>query len=188
MKRKFTPPSSFSIGILGNADKTSTCETALELIKILMERRINFAIQKEIAEQMKIRCGFDAREASLPASEVPGKSDVIFSLGGDGTILRTARIVSNLGKPILGVNLGKLGFLAELNFDEVRKSIDGLLRGEFSLEERTVLKASFGEGKEASSVFALNDVVIDKAGSPRMIDLETYVDSEYLITYARTES
>ncbi|MCL5267048.1 MAG: NAD(+)/NADH kinase [Bacteroidetes bacterium] len=183
MKKKFTPPKNFSIGILGNVDKTSACETAFELIKILQERGINFAIQREISEQMRTRCGFDAGEASVSSSEVPRISDVIVSLGGDGTILRTAKIVGDLGKPILGVNLGKLGFLAELNFDELRNSIDGLLKGEFSLEHRTVLRASFGQGKEASSVFALNDVVIDKAGSPRMIDLETYVDSEYLITY-----
>ncbi|MCL5035111.1 MAG: NAD(+)/NADH kinase [Bacteroidetes bacterium] len=183
MKNKFTPPKNFTIGILGNVEKISTCETALELIRILEERGINFYVQKEISEQMRIRCGLNAGKSSVQASDVPGKSDVIVSLGGDGTILRTAKTVGESGKPILGVNLGKLGFLAELNFDELRKSIDGLLKGEFNLEERTVLKASFGRGKKASSVFALNDVVIDKAGSPRMIDLETYVDSEYLITY-----
>ncbi len=183
MKRKFTPPGNFCIGILGNVDKATTCETAFELVKILKERGIRFALQKEISDQLKVRCGADVGEAAVGSSEVPRVSDVIISLGGDGTILRTARIVGDLGKPILGVNLGKLGFLAELNLDELRNSIDELLKGEFNLEERSVLKASFGQGKDASSVFALNDVVIDKAGSARMIDLETYVDSDYLITY-----
>ncbi len=183
MKKKFTPPQDFSIGILGNVDKSSTCETAFELIKILRERRISFTVQNEIAKQMKAKCGFDAKSASIPSAEVPKRSDVIISLGGDGTILRTAKIVGEFGKPILGVNLGKLGFLAELNFDELRDSIDELFKGEFNLEERTVLKATFRKGKKVSSIFGLNDVVIDKAGSPRMIDLETYVGPEYLITY-----
>ena len=183
MKKKFVPPRDLSIGILGNIAKPSTCETAFELIKIFEERKIKFTVQSEIAEQMKTTCGFDARKASVPSSEVPKSSDVVISLGGDGTILRTAKIVGALGKPILGVNLGKLGFLAELNFDELRNSIDELFKGKFSLEDRTVLKAAFEQDGKKSTIFALNDIVIDKGGSPRMIDLETYVDSEYLITY-----
>ncbi len=183
MKKKFVPPRRLSIGIVGNIAKPSTRETAYALIKILEERKIKFAVQTEIAEQMKATLGCDADEVALPASDVTDRSDIIVSLGGDGTILRTAKMVGESGKPILGINLGKLGFLAELNFDELRNSIDELFKGKFNLEDRTVLKATFRHENKDSTLFALNDVVIDKAGSSRMIDLETYVDSEYLITY-----
>ena len=183
MKNKFIPPKNLSIGIVGNTAKSSTCGTAFSLIKILEERKIKFSLQSEIADQMKVACGYDAGKFSMNSSDIPGWSDVIVSLGGDGTILRTAKMVGNLKKPILGVNLGKLGFLAELNFDELRNSIDELFQGKFNIEERTVLKATFNHDGKAETIFALNDVVIDKAGSSRMIDLETYVDSDYLITY-----
>lgn len=183
MKKRFVPPQHLSIGIVGNIAKPSTRETAYALIKILEERKIKFSLQTEIAEQIKASLGYDAGKAALPSSEVTDRSDIIVSLGGDGTILRTAKMVAESGKPILGINLGKLGFLAELNFDELRNSIDELFKGKFNLEDRTVLKATFRQDDKESTMFALNDIVIDKAGSSRMIDLETYVDSEYLITY-----
>ncbi|MFZ1082780.1 MAG: NAD(+)/NADH kinase [Candidatus Kryptoniota bacterium] len=183
MKNKFVPPKNLSIGILGNIAKSSTCETAFALIRILEERKVKFSVQSEIAGQMKTRCNYDAKKVALQSSEIPACSDIIVSLGGDGTILRTAKMVGELDKPILGVNLGKLGFLAELNFDELRNSIDELFKGKFNLEQRTVLKSSFRQDGKTATIFALNDIVIDKAGSSRMIDLETYVDSEYLITY-----
>ncbi len=183
MKNKFVPPKNLSIGIVGNLAKSSTCKTAYALIKILEERKVKFSVQSEIVQQMKTTCNYDAGKVSIQSSEIPGRSDIMVSLGGDGTILRTAKMVGELDKPILGVNLGKLGFLAELNFDELRNSIDELFKGKFNLEQRTVLKASFKQDGKAVTIFALNDIVIDKAGSSRMIDLETYVDSEYLITY-----
>ncbi len=183
MKKKFTPPRDITIGILGNPAKASTCETAYELIKILNERGIRFRVQDDIAGQVRVKCGYDSKEFSVPRSSLPHEVDLVVSLGGDGTILQTAGTVGALGKPILGVNLGKLGFLAELNLDELRNSIDELFKGHFNLEERTVLEATFAYDGRASSMYALNDIVIDKAGSSRMIDLETHVDSEYLITY-----
>lgn len=182
-RKTFTPPRDITIGILGNAARLSTCETAFELVKIFDERNIRFRVQNDIAVQIKAKCGYDASSSAIPRSEVPINSDVVVSLGGDGTILQTAATVGATGKPILGVNLGKLGFLAELNLDELRNSIDELFKGKFNLEERTVLEARFSQNGESAKIFGLNDIVIDKAGSSRMIDLETYVDSEYLITF-----
>ncbi len=183
MKKQFTPPRDIAIGILGNPSRLSTCETAFELIKILDERKIRYRVQDDIARQMKVKCGYDAGEKSCSRAEVPAKADVVVSLGGDGTILQTAATIGATGKHILGVNLGKLGFLAELNLDELRNSIEELFDGKFNLEERTVLEASFVENGRAVKIYGLNDIVIDKAGSSRMIDLEAYVDSEYLLTY-----
>ncbi len=183
MKKKFIPSKNLTIGILGNTDKPSTFDTAYELTKILQERGIRFVLQEEITRELEKRFGHNANYKSASSFDVAKESDVIVSLGGDGTILRTARTAGEIGKPILGVNLGKLGFLAELNFSELRDSIDELLKGDFNLEERTVLKATFREESKTLTFYALNDIVVDKAGSPRMIDLETYVDSEYLITY-----
>ncbi len=183
MKSRFVPPKNLSIGIVGNIAKPSICETACALIRILEERGIKFSVQSEMAAQMEATGSYSAGRNAMKSSEIPGCSDIVVSLGGDGTILRTAKLVGETGKPILGINLGKLGFLAELNFDELRNSIDELFKGKFNIEERTALVASFEKEGKPATIFALNDIVIDKAGSSRMIDLETYVDSEYLITY-----
>lgn len=183
MKKTFTPPRDVSVGILGNPLRLSTCETAFELVKIFDERKIRYTVQNDIAQQMRVKCAYDAGARAVPRTEIPAASDVVVSLGGDGTILQTAATVGETGKPIIGVNLGKLGFLAELNLDELRNSIEELFEGKFNLEERTVLQATFEENGKAHKIFGLNDIVIDKAGSSRMIDLEAYVDSDYLITY-----
>jgi len=183
MGKKFLPSKKSVIGIVGNLEKRSTFTTAEELIKILEKHRLKYVVQNEVAEQVR---PLNASATSLPVvlwDQIPDEADIIISLGGDGTILRTAKLVGASGKPILGINLGKLGFLAEVSSEELEKSVDELFAGQFSLEERTVLRATFVNSGKEVSVDALNDIVIDKAGSSRMIDLETYVDNEYLITY-----
>jgi NAD+ kinase len=103
---------------------------------------------------------------------------MLISLGGDGTILRMARMVSGYDIPILGVNLGKLGFLAEVSLDELEMCVNDVLNGEYIIEERMMLQAQVGDSK--SKVQALNDIVLDQTGSSRMFSIHTYVNNEYL--------
>lgn len=183
MRKRFLPSKNSVIGIVGNLEKRSTFTTATELIKVLEKHQLKYVVQTEVAEQVKALCTMSTSLPVIPWEQIPAESDIIVSLGGDGTILRTAKLVGAFGKPILGINLGKLGFLAEVSSEELERSVDELFAGQFSLEERTVLRANFLTSGKKISFDALNDIVIDKAGSSRMIDLETYVDNEYLITY-----
>ncbi|MGB9592040.1 MAG: NAD(+)/NADH kinase [Candidatus Kryptoniota bacterium] len=183
MGKRFLPSKKSVIGIVGNLEKNSTFTTAEELIRILERHQLEYAVQTEVAERVKLLNSSGKSPLVIPWEQIPEKANIIISLGGDGTILRTAKLVAAAGIPILGINLGKLGFLAEVSSDELEKSVDELFAGRFNLEERTVLRANFLNSGKETSVDALNDIVIDKAGSSRMIDLETYVDNEYLITY-----
>jgi NAD+ kinase len=107
--------------------------------------------------------------------------DIFIALGGDGTILRFARLLRTYETPILGINLGKLGFLAEVSEEEVEESINDILKGEFDVESRTMLTATTEKVKQ--HLFCLNDIVLDKYGSSKVMDIETYVNDEYLATY-----
>ena len=110
--------------------------------------------------------------------------DLLVTLGGDGSILRTARMACNLGVPVLGVKMGRLGFLAELDPDQWRAALPRLLAGDFWLEERMMLYAEYHHGKECRQYLALNDVVVSRGSLARIVRLETYIDGSYLTTYA----
>ena len=105
-------------------------------------------------------------------------TDLVLSIGGDGTILRAARIVTPSSVPILGINLGRLGFITELDSKEVLSQLPGLLEGKGWIEERAMLMAQLG-GK---SLHALNDVVL-RSVAVRLVNIEAEVDSTALTTY-----
>ena len=111
--------------------------------------------------------------------------DLLVTLGGDGTILRAARMGACHGVPILGLNLGRLGFLAELQPDRWQPQLSRMLRGDYWIEERMMLHAEFLQGGNPRRSFeALNDVVVSRGSLARIIRLKAYVDGGYLATYA----
>jgi len=114
-------------------------------------------------------------------------SDLILSIGGDGTILRTAQAVIPRQTPITGINLGKVGFMAELSVDEAIDKLPHLLAGEGWIDERTVLEAELSptdHERESPRVFhALNDVVVARGAIARMVNIEASIDGELLTTY-----
>lgn len=105
-------------------------------------------------------------------------SDLILSIGGDGTILHAARIIAPVAVPILGVNLGKLGFITELNADEALSNLSSLLEGKGWIEERAMLEAQI----ENKGFLALNDVVV-RSTAVRLINIEVKIDDEMVTTY-----
>jgi NAD+ kinase len=110
--------------------------------------------------------------------------DLIVTFGGDGTILRAARIAALHGTPILSVNLGRFGFLAEAQPNEVQKVMDRVLSGDYWLEERSMLHAELHRQEELEGDFeALNDVVVGHSTISRVVRLEAFVDGEHLANY-----
>ena len=113
-----------------------------------------------------------------------GESDLLITFGGDGTIVRTARMTASYNLPILGVNLGRLGFLAELQPWDVRDRLKALLDGQYWLEERMMLHADLERDRRVvQSVEALNDVVASRGRIARVVRIGTYIDGQYLTTY-----
>jgi NAD+ kinase len=117
-------------------------------------------------------------------SELPSLVDLLIVLGGDGTLLSVARLVGLRGVPILGVNLGALGFLTEIPLEELYATMDEVLTGSYQYSERMMLTAHIHrQGERIAEYSVLNDVVINKGALARIIEMETYIDKEYVTTY-----
>lgn len=109
--------------------------------------------------------------------------DVIFTLGGDGTLLEAVTYVGSQGVPLFGINTGRLGFLANIGKDEIEQAIEKFYNGEFSYEHRTLLSLNKPEGLFGDLNFALNDFTILKKDTSSMIVVHTYLDGEFLNSY-----
>ncbi len=116
----------------------------------------------------------------------PEQVDVLLALGGDGTLLRAARFLDGAPVPILGVNLGKLGFLTTCNHEEFPAAFVAFARGEFAVEPRMALEASTvtAGGAIGVKLRALNDVVVHKGGFARVLRMRTFVDDELIGAFA----
>ncbi|MBF8267319.1 MAG: kinase [Dehalococcoidia bacterium] len=147
---------------------------------------------KLLAHQLAEKLGSERPSWVLPTAEVeeqgpPLSTSLIITVGGDGTILRAAQLAAPRGIPLLGVNLGRVGFMTELGADEALSRIGEYLSGQARLEERTMLQArvvSERAGDAAALPFqALNDVVVGRASVSRLVHLEVRIDGALLTTY-----
>lgn len=109
--------------------------------------------------------------------------DYVISMGGDGTFLKAASRVGAKGTPIIGVNMGRLGFLADVLPGEVEAALDSLYAGECQIEEHAVIQVEAEGGVLAGNPFALNDIAVLKRDDASMISIRTQVDGEFLVTY-----
>ncbi len=169
-------------GIIGNLQKPRLEEVTTRLLAYLHAQKIAYCLEEGLARWLLVR---DTQLAIGPADFVapdllPLRCDVLIALGGDGTMLTAARIVRDRGTPIFGINLGKLGFMAEASADELEGAMDEILRNETWIDDRMVLRVAAGGA--AKDLFALNDVVIDRGPSPRILNIEAFVDGDYLFT------
>ncbi|HDH01611.1 MAG TPA: NAD(+) kinase [Nitrospirae bacterium] len=165
-----------NIGIISKTGKPEPPEILKELIPWLTGKGFNVFIDRDTSDILGIK--------GYSRSEMPGLVDVVVVLGGDGTMLGAARLVAEKGIPILGVNLGGLGFITEVNQSDLFTAIETMLKGECSVEERIMIQADIVRNGEAiTSYTVLNDVVITKGALARIIDLETYVDHSYVTTF-----
>src|SRR5687768_9235609 len=115
----------------------------------------------------------------------PSELDALLSLGGDGTLLRGARVLGDHEVPILGVNLGRLGFLTCCPAEQLEHSLMRFARGDYTVESRMMLRASVEVARhERQSWLALNDVVIHKGGFARVVPFRVAVDDELIATYS----
>ncbi|MGH7393036.1 MAG: NAD(+)/NADH kinase [Candidatus Rokuibacteriota bacterium] len=167
------------IGIIAKPDAGAADEVVRRLVRWLGGRGITPVLDKETAALVADLGPTQARRA-----DVPGQVDAIVVLGGDGTLLSVARAVGDLGIPILGVNLGGLGFLTATTLEEMLPALDAFLGGRLIAEERMMLSARVGRGGETvAEALALNDVVIMKAAMSRIIDLRVSVEGQAATAY-----
>jgi len=171
------------IGIVAKQNKPE----AIVLIQNLAEWLRSHQIEVYVDEQIgKFLSPSPATSYLNPVErkELPGHVEMMIVLGGDGTLLSVARQVWDRDMPILGVNLGGLGFLTEIHLEELYRVLERVVQGDFKTDERDVLKASvIRKGEKVVEFIVLNDAVINKGALARIIDLETTINGQYVTTF-----
>jgi NAD+ kinase len=169
-------------GITGNPHKDLLWEPVAELIGWLLEQDIGFVLQSDIADGLRQRRLISGSVADhARASDWREGCDVVLSFGGDGTLLNTARHLGISKTPILGVNIGRLGFLTDVEVEHVRESIQLMEAGDFEVERRLTLEATVGDRDE--KLRALNEILVTRTGSAHLISIEVAVDGVLLNRY-----
>ncbi len=166
------------IGIISKPKKTEVREIVLSLLAWLRERRIEACIDKETGALL------ESTEKCLTRNEMPGQVDLLVVLGGDGTLLATARALNRKPVPILAVNLGGLGFLTVITREELYPTIEQVLAGNYRSERRVQIEGEIVRADEVlASFLALNDIVLNKGAIARILDFDVLADGQFISSY-----
>ncbi|HEY8521704.1 MAG TPA: NAD(+) kinase [Gammaproteobacteria bacterium] len=168
-----------TVGLWGRLKEPGVADPVGQIAAHLHKRGIRVLAAAEQTEGSELRHVETVREGELPA-----RCDVIVAVGGDGTLLHAARRAAARNVPLLGINRGRLGFLTDVLPDQMLDAIDALLSGDYATEQRAMLEADISPGAEGPlRTLALNDVVLQKGETGRMLDFVTSVDGIYVNTH-----
>lgn len=154
------------------------------LLDLLQNKGVEVFIHSPFFEVIRNGVKSGSKSTSFEEDEeVIKEFDFILSLGGDGTLLETVTVIKNTGTPIIGINLGRLGFLASVSKHDIYYAIDGLLAGSFTIDRRSLLSLESPNPLFGDLNFALNDFVIHKNDTSSMITVHAYINGEFLNSY-----
>jgi len=179
MSKHVKKPKSF--GIWGNTDKPRFWELLNPILDWSIEKGLTSFITTRIRDQLPSNFKYDVQV--IESAEDFIKLDFLLALGGDGTMLSAARAVGNRNTPILGIHLGELGFLAEVTSNEMFDRLNMVESGNYGLQKRMVIEAEINNGEGPITFFALNDFVIDRGKSHRMITLRLKSNERFVADY-----
>lgn len=164
-----------NIALIGKPDAERIAETLSHIHRHLTAQGFRVLVDKGCAEFIA-----DAAEVR-DIDELGHLCDAAVIVGGDGTLLRAARLLVDHGIPLIGVNLGRLGFLVDISPDEAQSRLDALLAGQYQLEERSLLRVCVFRGHELMhDQIAVNEIVIHSSNATSMIEIETSIDGAFL--------
>ncbi|MCL2338266.1 MAG: NAD(+)/NADH kinase [Firmicutes bacterium] len=167
-----------TIGLISNLEQDKIIDLLEEIRAWLAERGVKLLVDDECARRVSW-----SYEACL-REELVNRVDCLMILGGDGTLLHGARLAAPAKVPVFGVNMGRLGFLTEVDMPNLFKALVLLLNGEYAIEERMMLEAGVIRDNQTSPpLMGLNDAVITKGGLARLIRLDTQVNRQHFNTY-----
>jgi NAD+ kinase len=165
------------IGIFAKVQDPRCRDVAGELLRWLQDRGFTPLLEERLARYLGCDDGFRG-------DEIPARADLVVVLGGDGTLISVARLVGESEIPILGINLGSLGFLTEIPVSGLYEALESCLFRECKISRRMMLNVSLRRGgKEIGSYLALNDAVINKGAPAKIISLDALVDGLFLATF-----
>jgi NAD+ kinase len=154
------------------------------ILDVLASKKIGVFLHKKFFEtiwkEIKTRSGVSTFSSH---EDIKDKVDYMFSLGGDGTLLDTLTFIRNQNIPVVGINIGRLGFLANIGKDEIKTAIEAIESASYLLDKRTLLELQSNKPLFGEVNYALNDVTIHKKDTSAMIVIHTYINGEFLNSY-----
>jgi len=167
------------IGLITNSGVTAIHTTLTEVIEYLSSRERQVILDQCCADLIGEH-SFDVYKAS----ELGQHCDLVIAIGGDGTMLMASNILCDFNIPLLGINLGRVGFLADIPADDIANSMDDILKGDYVEDVRSLLWGEvFRDGKCVYEGYAFNDIVIQKWNIARLVELETYINGAFVHTH-----
>ena len=164
------------VGLIGKSGDQHVSTTLQALSALLERHRLQIQVDEDVADMLA-----DSVGAVVTRETLARQCDLAIVVGGDGTLLNAARSLADTGCAVLGVNLGRLGFLVDVSPEDMDTQINSILGGDFIEEPRTLLHAMVTrDGEPVDESTALNDVVINKKDIARMIELDTWIDGHFL--------
>lgn len=174
------------VGIYGQFYHANSESYIEELLNVLEEEEVQVVIEEDFLKLIDENKSIEKEYNQFKTfTELDDSFDLFVSVGGDGTILKAVNYIRNLDIPVVGINTGRLGFLATVHKEEIRGTITRILRNDFTLSERSVLCIrTEPEDKDiCQNNFALNEIAVSRKNTTSMITIETWLDDEYLTAY-----
>jgi len=173
-----------TIAIFGSPYPEHFSKYIQHLIKKLETEHINLIIEEEFSVFLEKNIRFNKSISTFNSYEtLKNKADFLLSIGGDGTLLKAVTYVRESEIPIMGINTGRLGFISSISADQIDDAITDILKGNYKINERTLLELSSDKKLFKDKNFALNEVAVSKKDTSSMIRIDAYVDDEFLNTY-----
>ncbi|PCH83717.1 MAG: NAD(+) kinase [Piscirickettsiaceae bacterium] len=165
-----------NIGLICKPDASEISDTVKSLCQLLTDLGLNIIADRETASHVKIE---ESHIADI--TTIAKHCDLIMSIGGDGTMLSAARALVDENIPLLGINLGRLGFLVDISPEDMTTKLTAILSGEFHVEDRIMLNAQIiSDNKVVHEQTAFNEVAIHRLNSPNLIEIETFINDKFL--------
>lgn len=173
------------IGIYGQFYHKEAARYVQQLLDILDKKKIEVIIEKNFLNLIHEHDSIDKNYRHFSTfEELDTSYDLFFSIGGDGTILKTVTYIRDLNIPIVGINTGRLGFLATIKKQEIQDSIEKILAGKYTLSERSLLQVTIDDIEIFNDInFALNEIVVSRKNTTSMISISTKLNGESLTNY-----
>ena len=174
------------VAVFGRFYNKTTSASVETLFNYLVKKDADAYIETEFYNLIKDESHNIKDFESFKTFDILNKSfDLLVSIGGDGTILRAITFVKDIDIPIIGINTGRLGFLATIQVDEIENAIQNIIDGNYKISERSLLSVeTIPKNKDIKDLnFALNEIAVSRKNTTSMITVETYLDGEYLTSY-----
>jgi NAD+ kinase len=173
------------VGIFGQSNNETTIKYVQELVDLCRQHHVTIVFEENLFKSFHQLTDYKNVETFSGYDDLNRDLNYFFSVGGDGTFLRSITFIRDLEIPVIGINTGRLGFLANIQKDSIRSSFEQILKGQFIVQKRSLLqvRAEGGVTDFENVNFALNEITITRKNTASMISVDTILDNEFLTTY-----